>query len=219
MIRHNLTVILRNFRKYKSTFLINLLGLSTGLACAVLIALWAMDEYRMDKFHALDSQLYRVMVNNELDGKIETSTSTQSILGDALKAEVPEIEIASTTLGGVLDVTLSSESVHLMNKGALVDANFLGIFSYELVAGNKDALAHKKNIVLSESTAVGLFGTVEQALGKGLQWEFPHGKGDAIVAAVMKDMPQNSSFSADFLLSFEIFKDIVGPQDLHWGNF
>src|SRR3954463_3405429 len=113
MIRHSLIVILRNFRKYKSTFLINLVGLSTGLTCAILIALWAADEYSMDQFHALDSRLYRVMVNNAIDGKIETSTSTQAILGDALQAEVPEVEMAVTTLGGNIDITLTNEDKHL----------------------------------------------------------------------------------------------------------
>ncbi|HTF19245.1 MAG TPA: ABC transporter permease [Chryseolinea sp.] len=219
MIRHNLIVILRNFRKYKSTFCINLLGLSTGLACAILIALWVTDEYRMDKFHALDSRLYRVLVNIERDGKIETSPTTQAILGDALQAEVPEVEKAVTTLSDRFDVSLSSDSIHLMSRGTIVDANFLQIFSYELLAGAKDALANKKNIVLSESAARGLFGSVEKAMGKSINWEFPYGKGEAIIAAVMKNIPAYSSFNADFLLSFEVFKDIVGPQDLHWGNF
>lgn len=219
MIRHNLIVILRNFGKYKSTFIINLLGLSTGLTCAILIALWVTDEYRMDKFHALDSRLYRVLVNNRLDGKLETSPTTQAILGDALQAEVPEVEKAVTTLGGGFDLTVANGETHLMGKGSLVDANFLQVFSYELLAGKRDALADKKNIVLSESAARALFGVAENALGKSVQWEFPYGKGESIVTAVMKDISSQSSFTAQYLLSFDIFKDIVGPQDLHWGNF
>ncbi|MEJ1237005.1 ABC transporter permease [Chryseolinea sp. T2] len=219
MIRHNLIVILRNFGKYKSTFVINLLGLSTGLACAILIALWVTDEYQMDKFHELDSRLYRVLVDNKLDGKLETSSTTQAILGDALQAEVPEVEKAVTTLGGGFDLTVANGETHQMGKASMVDANFLQIFSYDLLAGRKDALNDKKNIVLSESSAKALFGNAEDALGKLVQWEHPHGKGESIVAAVMKNISPRSSFHADYLLSFEIFKDIVGPQDLHWGNF
>ncbi|MGC3943001.1 MAG: ABC transporter permease [Chryseolinea sp.] len=219
MIRHTLIVIFRNFGKYKSTFVINLLGLSTGLTCAILIALWVTDEYRMDKFHELDSRLYRVLVNNRLDGKLETSPTTQAILGDALQAEVPEVEKAVTALGGGFDLTVANGENHLMGKGSLVDANFLQIFSYELLAGRRDALNDKKNIVLSESSARALFGEAENALGKSVQWEFPYGKGESIVAAIMKDISPQSSFNAQYLLSFDIFKDIVGPQDLHWGNF
>lgn len=219
MIRHNLIVILRNFRKYKSTFFINLLGLSTGLACTILIALWVADEYGMDKFHALDNRLYRVLINNELNGKIETSSTTQAILADALQAEVPEIEKAVAALGDRFDLSLSTDSTHMMSRGSMVDANFLQIFSYELLAGTKDALVDKKNIVLSESVAKGLFGSTENALGKAIKWEFSYGKSEAIVAAVLKNMPDQSSFKADFLLPFEVYKDLVGPQDLHWGNF
>ena len=100
-----------------------------------------------------------------------------------------------------------------------MEADFLQIFSYDVIGGTKDALADKKNMVLSESTAKALFGSVDAALGRPVAWEFPYGKGEAIVGAVIKNMSPQSSYHADFLLSFEIFKGIVGPQDLHWGNF
>lgn len=219
MIQHNLIVILRNFRKYQSTFLINLLGLSTGLTCSILIALWVMDEVAMDKFHALDNRLYRVMVHNTLEGKTTTSTSTQAILGEALQAEVPEVETAVTTLSGNIDLTLSVDVKHIMGNGSLVDPGFLSMFSYEVLAGDRNALTDKKNIILSESTASALFGNVSDAIGKSLTWEFPYGKNDAVVGAVIEDLPANSSYKTDFLLSFQIYRDLVGPQDLHWGNF
>lgn len=219
MILHNLIVIFRNFRKYQSTFLINLLGLSTGLTCAILIALWVMDEVAMDKFHALDNRLYRVMVHNTLEGKTTTSTSTQAILGEALQAEVPEVERAVTTLSGNIDLTLSVDVKHILGNGSLVDPGFLAIFSYEVLAGNRNALTDKKSIILSESTARALFGNVSDAIGKSLTWEFPYGKSEAVVGAVIEDTPANSSYKTDFLLSFQIYRDLVGPQDLHWGNF
>jgi hypothetical protein len=61
MIKHNLLIIIRNFKRFKSTFLINLIGLSTGLACALLIYLWVTDELAVDKFHKKDDRLYQVM--------------------------------------------------------------------------------------------------------------------------------------------------------------
>ncbi len=51
MLRHNLLLIYRNFKKFKGTFFINLVGLSTGLACVLLIYLWVNDEMSVDKFH------------------------------------------------------------------------------------------------------------------------------------------------------------------------
>lgn len=219
MIRHHLIVILRNFGKHRTSFIINLLGLTTGLTCAILIALWAADEYHIDKFHALDERLYTVLAHNKLDGKVETSASTQAILGDALQTEIPEVEKASTSLFGNVDLTVSNGPKHVMNKAALVDGNFLKIFSYDLLAGDKNALSDKNNIVLSESAAIALFGDAKNAVGQLVAWEFPYGKKEAMVSAVMRYIPRQSSFNAQILLSFEVFKDIVGPQDLHWGNF
>ena len=63
MFKHNLLIILRNFQRNKSSFMINLIGLSTGLACALLIYLWVNDELHVDKFHANDTRLYQVMKN------------------------------------------------------------------------------------------------------------------------------------------------------------
>jgi len=61
MLKHQLKLIFRSFKKDKSTFLINLIGLSTGLACAIFIFLWVSDEISIDKFHEKDANLYQVL--------------------------------------------------------------------------------------------------------------------------------------------------------------
>ena len=61
MIQHNTKIAYRNFFKYQSTFLINLIGLATGLACTLLIFLWVQDERSVDKFHENDDRLYQIM--------------------------------------------------------------------------------------------------------------------------------------------------------------
>lgn len=63
MFYYNLKIAFRNFKTNKSTFLINLIGLSTSLACTLLIGLWVMDELSYDHFHEQDAQLYQVMEN------------------------------------------------------------------------------------------------------------------------------------------------------------
>src|SRR5689334_16336393 len=68
MFRHNLLIAYRNFLKYKSSFFINLIGLSTGLACVLLIYLWVNDELHVDKFHINGDRLYQVRENVEQDG-------------------------------------------------------------------------------------------------------------------------------------------------------
>ena len=63
MLRHNLILFFRNIKRYKSTFAINIIGLSTGLASTFLICLWVYDELNIDKFHEKDDQLFQVMIN------------------------------------------------------------------------------------------------------------------------------------------------------------
>jgi putative ABC transport system permease protein len=61
MLKHNLLLIYRNFKRFKSTFFINWVGLSTGLACTLLIYLWVNDELSMDKFHEKNSRIFHVI--------------------------------------------------------------------------------------------------------------------------------------------------------------
>ena len=98
MWRHNLKLSLRNFRKHKSSFLINLLGLSTGIACALLIYMWAMDELKMDKFHEKDARLFQVLLNEEEPDGIYTYESTPGLLAQSLREEMPEVEFASAVI-------------------------------------------------------------------------------------------------------------------------
>ena len=91
MFKHNLLIILRNIKRNKTTFLINLIGLSTGLTCALLIFLWVNDEISVYKFHEKDSQLYQVMANHQNSDGIETWTGTPGLLAPALKEEVPGV--------------------------------------------------------------------------------------------------------------------------------
>src|SRR5688572_19970100 len=92
MFQHNLILIYRSFKRFKSTFIINLIGLSTGLASALLIYLWVNDELQMDKFHEKDNRLYRVMENLREGAGGNTIIESSGPLADALKTDLPEVE-------------------------------------------------------------------------------------------------------------------------------
>jgi putative ABC transport system permease protein len=82
MFRHNILISYRNFLRYKSSFFINLLGLSSGLACALLIHLWIADEMSVDKFHRKGDQLYQVLRNVERPGRtIQDGQQEKQIIG------------------------------------------------------------------------------------------------------------------------------------------
>ena len=116
MLKHNLLVIFRSFKRHKITFFINLIGLSTGLACAMLIYLWVRDEQGFDKFHAQGDQIFRVMANHKHTDGTNTIPDVPGLLAPALKAEFPEIEKAVSTSSGSVKgsqtITISTKNGH-----------------------------------------------------------------------------------------------------------
>ncbi|MEJ2196183.1 MAG: ABC transporter permease, partial [Ignavibacteriaceae bacterium] len=95
MLKHNFLIVFRSFKRFKSTFFINLIGLSTGLACALLIYLWVNDELNVDKFNKNDNRLYQVMENAHLTDRIITQPYTPDLLAETMAEEIPEIEYAT----------------------------------------------------------------------------------------------------------------------------
>src|SRR6202042_188915 len=95
MVKNYFKLAWRNLLKDKQSTLLNLVGLSTGLACALLIYLWVSDERSIDKFNKKDSQLYQVIKNSpNADGTIYTHGSTQAFLARSMAKELPEVEYA-----------------------------------------------------------------------------------------------------------------------------
>src|SRR5215212_7095697 len=98
MFKNYFKIAWRNLLKDRQFTFLNLVGLSTGLACALLIWLWISDEMIMDKYNDNDQQLYQVMQNIKHDGIIETTENTAGLLANALAAEMPEVELATTVV-------------------------------------------------------------------------------------------------------------------------
>lgn len=214
MLKHYLLIIYRNFLRSKGYFAINLAGLTTGLACTLLIYLWVVDELQMNKFHALDSRLYQVMEHQQYAGEIMTTSSTPGILAETLKEEFPEVEFAATTTW-INPYTLSVKEHNVKADGYHVGKDFFQIFSYGLSEGNAETvLEDKYSIVLSRDLARKLFGTDENVVGKTV--EVQHDK-TFNVTGIFEGTPSNSSFQFDFVLSFELFKD-DNKWVLEWGN-
>src|SRR6187549_1919804 len=154
MFQHNLLLILRNFKRFKSTFFINLIGLSTGLACTLLIYLWVSDELNVDKFHQNDKNLYTVMSNFHNADNIVTSWATSGLLGEALFKEVAGIEYAVSVSDGIETFMLTSEDLHVKGKGLFASKDFFKAYSYELVQGEPGKVLEDRNsVIISESLA------------------------------------------------------------------
>ncbi len=219
MFRHNFLLSYRTFKRYKTTFFINLMGLSTSLAGALLIYLWVHDELNTDKFHEMDERLYQVMEHMKHDNKTYTHGETSGPMAEVLIEEMPEVEyaaaVAPTHWPGFDSFTLSVGETNIRATGQYAGEDYFNIFSYRLMYGDKDhVLSDKNSIVISEQVAMNLFNTTEGLIGKAV--EFQHER-DFLISGVFRQVPANSSVQFDFVLSFETFKDIK-PWVNSWGS-
>jgi putative ABC transport system permease protein len=219
MLKHNLILIYRSFKRFKSTFIINLIGLSTGLASALLIYLWVNDELHMDKFHEKDSRLYRVMENLNESAGGKTIIESSGPVEVALKADMPEVEytaaLAPPTWPRFDRFVLSANERITRATGQYAGKDYFNIFSYKLIHGDANrVLADKNSIVISEDLAIKLFNTKHDIVGKAI--EFQHDR-ELLVSGVFENIPSSSSTQFDFVLPFEIFEEIA-PWSREWNS-
>jgi putative ABC transport system permease protein len=217
MWQHNFLLFFRNIKRNKTSFIINLIGLSTGLACALLIYLWVDDELNFDKFHEKDNQLFQVMQNIKTTKEIVTLGATPGPLAETLAEEMPDVEYAVS----VFEIHLQGKP-NLSFKDKKIKANcifagkdFFNIFSYNLIEGNANqVLADKNSIVISEDLAKILFNSTANFTGKTINYQ---NEKQFLVSGIFKNVPPNSSMQFDFVLSDKVLRNKYPSID-NWGN-
>ncbi|MDX1618975.1 MAG: ABC transporter permease, partial [Balneolaceae bacterium] len=203
----------RNFQKQKSSFLINVAGLSIGMACSILILLWVNDELAYDRFHRDIGRIYRVMENQQYaQGNIFTTSSTPGPLAPALIEEIPEIEHAATYTWNV-DLLFRHGEQSLKEEGIYARNDLFRILSVDLLSGHSDELlVQPHSVVLSRTLARKYFGK-ENPVGESVSI----GGQVRTITGVFADLPENSSIRFDFVLRFEDFQE-ENPWATTWGN-
>lgn len=221
MLKHHILLIYRSFKRFKSTFLINLIGLSTGLACVLLIFLWVNDELKVDKFHKNDSRLFQVMKNLDDAQGIRTGETAPGLLARTLAEEMPEVELAVSvfppaehTFNGVL----SLDDTHMKARSKYADRDFFDVFTYPLLWGDKNlALAEPSSVVISEALATSLFQRADRAVGKTVAWKGERLEGQFMVSGVFASLPSNASIQFDIVFNYDLLLE-SSPGLLEWGN-
>jgi len=153
MIHSFIKIAYRNLIRQKGFSLINILGLSVGMACFVLITLYVKYELGYDGFHERSGRIYRI-VN---DWGEESFVGTPSPLAPLLKENIPEIEnyvrISRTSWGSKVLMSAGESNFH-ESRFYLADSSFFNVFSYPLVIGHPDeVLTEPSSIVISEDMA------------------------------------------------------------------
>lgn len=209
MIKSYFKIAWRKLVRDRQVTILNLTGLSTGLACSILIFLWVKDEVTVDKFHEKDSQLYKVMYNIQTADDILTLDHTPSPLADALVKEMPEVEQA-VSVNSFFDWfagegVVSFEDKNVKVKGIFAGKDYFNVFSYRLMQGDKNlVLTDKKGVVISEQLAIKLFNTTENIIGKTVEWDHKMNlEGPFHITGVFENIPSNSTSQFDLIFNYE----------------
>lgn len=199
MLKNYLKTAFRGFKRNKSPFFINVIGLSIGMACSILIALWVYDELNYDRFHEDVDQIVQVMEHQTYSDNVMTTTSTPGILALPLRDEIPEIEYAATYTWN-MDYLFTKEEKSLKESGLYARPDFFHILDIKLLHGNSEELINDPGaVVISKEMAVKYFGT-ENALGESIT---VNSADLYTVSGVFEKLPENSSIQFDFVLPFE----------------
>ncbi|WP_293939617.1 ABC transporter permease [Sphingobacterium sp. UBA5996] len=210
MIKNYIKIAWRNISKNKGYSTINIIGLAIGLACCLLITLYVQNELSYDNYHANKDRIYRIVH----DYKDVSSTEQHQIwgnapVGDAIKADFPEIEKV-VQFSGQTSILLKKGDKRFQEENVFfMDSTAFDVFSWKVLAGDpRTALNNAYSVVLTESTAKKYFGD-QNPIGKTLEGGLAAGRAEAglyTVKAVIADVPPNSHFTFDALLSMSTFR-------------
>ncbi len=211
MIRNYFSIAWRNFRKNFLYSIINVLGLSVGLASAIIIMLYVQHELAADAHHENYDLLYRVGIEIGIGGPPIKAGISSYPAGPDLRNNFPEIDDYLRMLS--MDLLLSESLIQyednsLYEKGILlVDSNFFDFFTHRVVYGDPVAsLRHNNIAVLTQSTAKRIFGPGDP-VGKIFVFDKEH---HIEVGAVIEDIPHNSHFKFRMLMYWNSLDGVIG---------
>lgn len=213
MIKNFFKVAWRNLLRNKAFSLINISGLSIGMAAAILIMLWIQSEMSYDQFHEKKSRIYEAWNKATFSGKLQCWNTTPKILARTLEKDIPEIERA-VRVNWTRNFLFSIGNKRITANGNMVDTGFLQMFSFPLVKGDANTALNKDySIILTQSAAKKVFGD-EEPMGKIIKID---NQDNFTVTGILKDLPDNSRFRFEYLMpwSYAIKRN---EDDSSWGN-
>jgi putative ABC transport system permease protein len=216
MIRNYFKTAFRNLWRNKAFSVINIVGLSIGLACCMLILLYTMDEVSYDRFNVNANKIYHLTASfASPTGETHHISSTGQMHGPGFKARIPELQDFVRIEGA--DFTVKKGTDVFDQPALYADENFFSVFTFPLIHGDpKTALKDIHSVVLSEEVAEKYFGK-KDAVGQTLDLKVNDKFQPFTVTAVMRKPPQNSSIKIAMLLPMKF--DISINPDTHWFNF
>lgn len=214
MFKNYLLVTFRNLLKNKIFTLINILGLGIALAVCIVAFFNHMFNYEFDRFNENFNEIYRITSFRDMQGREQEYGIVPATLGLEIKKDIPGIERTARLMRTGSPVKIGDNIFPA--QISFIDPEFLDIFTFKIVNGDKASISGQGNVLISETMSKTLFGD-----------EFPVGKAVSIVndqnkeftftvGGVFTDMPDNSSFRIDVLSHFDNFLLMWNLNDADW---
>lgn len=196
LIKHSL----RSFKRQRSYIIINILGLSIGIACSLLIALFVINESSFDRFNVKKDRIYRLILNGKIGGQEMVGSYTPAVMAPTMAREFPEIEDFLRMSGRGPTVVEYNKQTFTEDHLVEADSSFFNFFSIPLLKGDiRNLLNAPRKAVLSETTAKKIFGN-ENPIDR--QIKIGTDTTRYVITGVMEDVPGNSHFEANIITSF-----------------
>jgi putative ABC transport system permease protein len=215
MIRNYIRIAVRNMNRYKAFSSLNILGLTMGLVCSILIWFWVRDENSYDSHQP--ENLYIIYEKQFIDNKVSGGYYTPGVLANEMKRVIPEIQYASnvTAVGNPDKLTFALKDKAIKFKATYADADYFKMMNFPLLKGTKEtALSNPVSLCVSEKVAKAFFGSADAAIGKTIRYE---NKKDLIISAVFADLPVNGSNQFDCVVNWFCYLE-ENQWAKQWGN-
>jgi putative ABC transport system permease protein len=214
MFRNYLLVAFRNLWRHRVFSMINLLGLAVGMASFLLISRYVAFERSYDAFNVKADRIYRINCDTKTETEVIHTGVTAGAHGPSIKASFPEIgEQVRINFNSIL--VQNGDRRFQENNVLGADSTLFDIFTFPFVRGNPaTALQHPFDAVLSETAAKKYFGDADP-VGQSLLFD----KDRVRITGVIRDIPENSQFRSDIILSMSTFSSQNKGFGTGWGGF
>lgn len=204
MLKNYLVIALRNFKRSSTYSFINLIGLSVGIAGFILMIVYANFQNSFDGFHKKADQIYLALSTLTMSEKdIIVDAWTSAKLADALELNIPQVERATKVfMPWSGNAVLSDFKNNYEEAGFFADNNFLKVFDFPLLVGDKRNILSEPNIILlTKNLSEKIFGK-ENPIGRIMHYKWEFGELNAKVGGILEEIPKNSNLQFDYVVSF-----------------
>jgi putative ABC transport system permease protein len=206
MLQNYFKVAFRNILKHKFFSVVNIAGLTVGMAACLFIFIYVKDELSYDRFHKDAENIYRIGLNGKMAGQEFNTTNSSYAVGPAMVEEIPGVADFTRTWEAAVTVFKYEDKSFSEKKIFYADSNFLSFFTYTIIEGNDKALLEPNTVVLTKDLASKYFGN-ESALGKLMI--IGNDNKTFKVTAVVENTPSNSHFKFGALISLRSVDDQI----------